>query len=210
MFGTHDLLLFIAAGLLLNVTPGPDMLYVMGRSSMQGSRAGFAAALGIGAGCFVHIIAGAVGLSALLAASATAFIALKIVGAIYLCYVGLSMLLPSRAAATAQDIQLAPVKLSAVFMQGFLTNALNPKVALFFLAFVPQFISTDAVHKWLAFLFLGAVFNVNGTLWNIFVAWLAARAGSRLRHSAVVAWLNRCIGAVFVFVGIRLAFAKAG
>lgn len=210
MFGTHDLLLFVVAGLLLNVTPGPDMLYVMGRSATQGWRAGLAAALGIGAGCFVHILAGAVGLSALLAASATAFTVLKIVGAIYLCYVGVSLLRSSKASALANDVQLAPARLSAVFMQGFLTNALNPKVALFFLAFVPQFIAADASQKWLAFLFLGAVFNVNGTLWNVFVAWIAARASSMLRRSAIVAWMNRCIGAVFVFLGVRLAFAKVG
>lgn len=208
MFGTHDFFLFLVAGLMLNVTPGPDMIYVMGRSSMQGGRAGLAAALGIGAGCFVHILAGAVGLSALLAASATAFAVLKIVGAVYLCYVGISMALSSRAAPTANDIQLAPAKVSAVFMQGFLTNTLNPKVALFFLAFVPQFISADAPQKWLAFLFLGTVFNLTGTLWNVFVAWAAARASSKLRQSALVAWLNRCIGAFFVFLGIRLAFAE--
>jgi threonine/homoserine/homoserine lactone efflux protein len=210
MFGTHDLLLFVVAGLLLNVTPGPDMLYVMGRGSMQGWRAGLAAALGIGAGCFVHILAGAVGLSALLAASATAFTVLKIVGAIYLCYVGVSMVLSSRKAATAPDMHAGPAKLSAVFMQGFLTNALNPKVALFFLAFVPQFIAADAPQKWLAFLFLGTLFNVTGTLWNMLVAWLAARASSALRQSASVVWLNRSLGALFVFLGIRLAFAKTG
>lgn len=210
MFGTHDFLLFLVAGLLLNVTPGPDMIYVMGRSSMQGWSAGLAAALGIGAGCFVHNLAGAVGLSALLAASATAFTVLKIVGAIYLCYVGVSMVMSSRAEAPPVEKEIAPAKLSAVFMQGFLTNTLNPKVALFFLAFVPQFISVDAPRKWLAFLFLGTVFNVTGTVWNILVAWIAARASSKLRRSAIVAWLNRCIGAFFVFLGIRLAFAKAG
>lgn len=207
MFGTHDFLLFVFAGLLLNITPGPDMLYVMGRSSTQGWPAGLAAAVGIGAGCFVHILAGAMGVSAVLAASATAFTVLKIVGAIYLCYVGLSMVL-SRAPAATPELQMAPVKLSAVFTQGFLTNALNPKVALFFLAFVPQFIAADAPQKWLAFVFLGTVFNVTGTAWNVLVARVAARASSKLRHSAVAAWLNRCIGAFFVFLGIRLAFAK--
>lgn len=209
MFGTHDFPLFVLAGLLLNVTPGPDMLYVIGRSAAQGGRAGLAAALGIGAGCFVHIVAGAVGLSALLAASATAFTVLKIVGAIYLCYVGVSLLRSAKTPAIANDARLPPARLSAVFMQGFLTNALNPKVALFFLAFVPQFIAADAPQKWLAFLFLGAVFNANGTLLNVLVAWLAARAGPMLRQSAIVAWMNRCIGAVFVFLGVRLAFAEA-
>lgn len=208
MFGTHDFLLFVFAGLLLNITPGPDMLYVMGRSSTQGWPAGFAAALGIGAGCFVHILAGALGVSAVLAASATAFTVLKIIGAIYLCYVGVSMLLSSRAPAATQELQLVPVKLSAVFTQGFLTNALNPKVALFFLAFVPQFIAVDAPRKWLAFVFLGTVFNVTGTLWNLLVARVAASAGSKLRRSTMAAWMNRCIGAFFVVLGVRLAFAK--
>jgi threonine/homoserine/homoserine lactone efflux protein len=209
MFGTHDFPLFLAAGLLLNITPGPDMLYVMGRSATQGWRAGCAAALGIGAGCFVHIVAAAVGISALLAASAMAFIVVKIVGAIYLCYVGV-MLLRARSATPANDVRLAPAAISSIFVQGFLTNALNPKVALFFLAFVPQFIRADAQQTWLAFLFLGTVFNVNGTVWNLFVAWMAARTSARLRQSALVAWLNRCIGAVFVFLGVRLAFAKMG
>jgi threonine/homoserine/homoserine lactone efflux protein len=180
----------------------------MGRSATQGWRAGCAAALGIGAGCFVHIIAAAVGLSALLAASATAFTIVKIVGAVYLCYVGVSLLI-SRAAAPAKDVQLAPASPISIFMQGFLTNTLNPKVALFFLAFVPQFIRADASETWLAFLFLGAVFNVNGTLWNLFVAWIAARTSTKLRQSALAVWMNRCIGGVFVFLGIRLAFAKA-
>jgi len=208
MFGTHDLPLFLAAGLLLNITPGPDMLYVMGRSMTQGWRAGFAAALGIGAGCFVHIIAAAVGLSALLAASATAFTLVKIVGAIYLCYVGFSLLL-AKAKTTASEVQLAPASLRSIFMQGFLTNALNPKVALFFLAFVPQFIRAEVQDTWLAFLFLGAVFNVNGTLCNLCVAWVAARTSSKLRQSALIAGLNRCIGGLFIYLGVRLAFAKS-
>ncbi|HEY3393589.1 MAG TPA: LysE family translocator [Lacipirellulaceae bacterium] len=144
MLGTHDLLLFVVAGLLLNLTPGPDMLYLMGRSSMQGRRAGVAATLGICAGGLVHTVGGAVGVSALLAASATAFTVLKIVGAVYLCYVGVSMVVSSRTAANIQDIDVAPVGLTTVFLQGLLTNVLNPKVALFFLSFVPQFIAADA------------------------------------------------------------------
>jgi threonine/homoserine/homoserine lactone efflux protein len=207
MLGTHDLALFILAGLLLNITPGPDMLYVIGRSAAQGRRAGFVAALGIGAGCFVHIFAAAIGVSALLVASATAFTLLKIVGAAYLCYVGLSLLLAKRTR-VASNMVITPARLTTVFMQGFLTNALNPKVALFFLAFLPQFIGTDAAHKALAFVFLGTLFNVTGTLWNLFVAWAAARAGVRLRQSSIVTWMNRGIGTLFVALGIRLAFSE--
>ena len=103
---------------------------------------------------------------------------------------------------------LVPVALRSVFVQGFLTNVLNPKVALFFLAFLPQFIDPDAPSKPLALLFLGAVFNLNGTLWNLFVAWSAARMSAGMKHSRLAAWFNRCIGGFFVYLGLRLAFAK--
>src|SRR5512132_3931442 len=118
MFGTHDFLLFVAAGVLLNITPGPDMLYIIGRSTTQGWRAGAAAALGIGAGCVVHIAAAALGLSAVLAASATAFTILKIVGAVYLVYVGISFIRASRPSPrVAPHVALAPTTLRTVFIQ---------------------------------------------------------------------------------------------
>jgi threonine/homoserine/homoserine lactone efflux protein len=209
VFGTQDLLLFVAAGLLLNVTPGPDMLYIMGRSTAQGFRAGAAAVLGIGAGCLVHIAAAALGISALLAASATAFTVLKLVGAAYLVYVGLSLLLAHVPARNAPAAALVAATAREIFVQGFFTNALNPKVALFFLAFVPQFIHPDAPDKALAFVILGVIFNFNGTLWNLGVAWITARTSARLRGGRLVGWLNRCIGAFFVYLGARLAFDEA-
>ena len=210
MLGTHDLGLFVLAGLLLNVTPGPDMLYIIGRSTSQGWRAGVAAALGVGAGCFVHIAAAALGISALITASATAFAILKIAGAIYLVYVGVSMIVRP---GTVEGRPKAPFdKLRAggtreVFTQGFLTNALNPKVALFFLAFLPQFISADAAEKPLAFLLLGVIFTFNGTLWNLFVAWGASRIRDALGGSAI-AWMQRCIGGFLVILGVRLALEE--
>jgi threonine/homoserine/homoserine lactone efflux protein len=211
MFGTHDFLLFVAAGVLLNITPGPDMLYIIGRSTAQGWRSGAAAALGIGAGCFVHIAAAALGLSAVLAASATAFTLLKIIGAAYLVYVGISLIRSSRSSpAAAPTVAFAPTTLRTVFVQGFLTNVLNPKVALFFLAFLPQFINADAPSKPLAFLFLGAVFNFNGTLWNLLVAWSAARFALAMGRNKLATWFNRCIGGLFVYLGVRLVFAKQG
>ena len=209
MLGTHDLLLFIGSGLLLNVTPGPDTLYIVGRSTTQGLRAGVVAALGIGAGTLVHIIAAAFGLSAILAASAGAFTAIKLIGAAYLVYVGLSLAFSSSPIDEIRATPLAPASLGTVFLQGFMTNVLNPKVALFFLAFLPQFVESDAANKALAFLFLGLVFNVNGTLWNLFVAWSAARVSAGLRQrTAALKWFNRCVGAIFVALGIRLALAR--
>jgi len=205
MFGTHDIALFVAAGLLLNITPGPDLLYIAARATREGIRAGVAAALGVGAGCLVHVAAAALGLSALLAASATAFSVLKLIGAVYLVYVGISLM---RAAPVAASAPPAPAALRTVFAQGFLTNALNPKVALFFLAFLPQFIDPQAASKPLAFLFLGIVFNFNGTLWNLLVAWLSARAGTHLARTRAAQWLGRVIGGFFVVLGVRLAFAR--
>ena len=203
MFGTHDLPLFVLAGVLLNVTPGPDMLYIIGRSTGQGWKAGAAATFGVSAGCSVHIAAAALGISALLTASATAFALLKVAGAIYLVYVGVSML---RARPLAIDAKAGAERdsLRGIFAQGFLTNALNPKVALFFLAFLPQFIEADAALKPLAFVFLGAIFTFTATLWNLFVAWTAARMREAL-GSRAVAWFQRAIGAFFVYLGIRLA-----
>jgi threonine/homoserine/homoserine lactone efflux protein len=209
LFGTHDLWLFVLSGLLLNVTPGPDTLYIVGRSSTQGWRAGAVAALGIGTGALVHICAAALGLSALLAASATAFTAVKIIGAVYLVYVGISLI---RSQGSPQSPTSGSgnrsASLRAIFFQGFLTNVLNPKVALFFLAFLPQFVASDAASKPLAFLFLGAIFDVNGTLWNLLVAWSTARLSMRLGASGLFKlWFNRSVGSVFVFIGLRLALA---
>jgi len=210
MLGTHDLPLFVLSGLLLNLTPGPDTLYIVGRSTAQGWRAGAVAALGIGAGIFVHITAAAVGLSAILSASAAAFTVIKIAGAIYLVYVGISLLRSSESTSRLPSATPPAAPLRTVFLQGFLTNALNPKVALFFIAFLPQFVDQAAPHKPMALLFLGMVFNFNGTLWNLFVAWSSARLGKDLMRSpAFSRWFNRCVGGLFVWLGIRLAFSRA-
>nr|WP_297524501.1 LysE family translocator [uncultured Roseateles sp.] len=220
MLGTHDLGLFIASGLLLNMTPGPDSLLIMARSATQGFRAGSAAALGIGAGTCIHILAAALGLSALLSASTAAFTVVKLLGAAYLVYLGAGMLFKRRAAEATpenghQEQDLAPppaAPLRKIFAQGFLTNVLNPKVGLFFLAFVPQFISPEAPSKAAAFLFLGAVFNVNGMLWCHLLAWSSAVAGARARGQGwartLGRWLNRGIGALFLAFGVRLAMAE--
>jgi threonine/homoserine/homoserine lactone efflux protein len=210
MLGTHDLGLFVLAGLLLNITPGPDMLYIIGRGTSRGWRAGAAAALGVGAGCFVHIAAAALGISALITASATAFAILKIAGAIYLMYVGVSMIVrPELVEGGTESARPEPVEggTKHTFIQGFLTNVLNPKVALFFLAFLPQFISADATAKPLAFLLLGVIFTFNATLWNLFVAWSAARMSHALGGRAL-AWMQRCIGGFLVALGVRLALEE--
>lgn len=211
MFGTQDLTLFIVSGLLLNIAPGPDSLLIMARSASQGFRAGSAAALGVGSGTLVHVLAAALGLSALMAASSWAFGLVKLLGAAYLVYIGLSLLLRRAAAEGPPEaaVTLPRQSLRSIYLQGLLTNVLNPKVALFFLAFVPQFIAADAPSKPLAFVFLGLVFNLNGMLWCHFLAWSTAQASRRITASPrVVSWLNRAIGAVFLGFGLRLALAQ--
>ncbi|WP_309681504.1 LysE family translocator [Polaromonas sp.] len=211
------LLLFIAAGLLLNLTPGPDVLYIVTSALRSGARAGVVAAFGVTAGCFVHIFAAAVGVSALMAASATAFTLLKWAGAAYLVYVGLRLLLarapaegaPSAINSVADDAHgTGATALKDVFFQGFWTNALNPKVALFFLAFVPQFIAPGVQNKPLAFLLLGLLFNFNGLWvnigWALAAAWLARRVGAVQRGMHK---LERAAGLMFIGFGLKLALS---
>lgn len=210
MFGIHDLALFVVSGLLLNIMPGPDSLLIMTRSATQGWRAGSAAALGIGTGTFVHIFAAALGLSAILATSAAAFTVVKLAGAAYILYLAIGMLLSKRGdGGEAKPLAVAPLPLRRIYAQGILTNVLNPKVALFFLAFVPQFIDANAPHKALAFLVLGAIFNINGMLWCHALALFTAQARARLKlNPAVTPWLNRATGGLFVWLGVKLALAK--
>lgn len=208
MLGVHDLWLFVLSAFLLNVTPGPDTLYIVGRSTAQGLRGGVLAALGIGAGALVHVSAAALGLSAILAASATAFTAVKLAGAGYLLYVGVGLLRSKSPPARVDASGSCEFSMRGVFMQGFLTNVLNPKVALFFLAFLPQFVAAEASSKPLAFLVLGIIFDFNGTLWNLFVAWTTARLSKLAPSAAFKVWFNRCVGALFIGVGIRLALAR--
>ncbi|WP_282341536.1 MULTISPECIES: LysE family translocator [Pseudomonas] len=208
MFGIHDLPLFIVSGLLLNMLPGPDSLLILSRSAAQGWRAGSVASFGVGAGIFVHVLAAALGLSALLATSATAFALVKYAGAAYLLYVGIGLLLSKAPAERASQTALSALPYRRIFLQGFLTNALNPKVALFFLAFVPQFIAPDSTDKTLAFVLLGCLFNLNAMLWCHLLAVVAAYAGQRVKATAAQArWLNRLVGGFFVGLGLKLALS---
>ena len=209
MLGIHDLPLFIVSGLLLNMAPGPDSLLIVTRSATQGWRAGSAAALGIGAGCTVHIAAAAFGLSAILATSAAAFAIVKYAGAAYRLYVGLSLLFSRRRHDAAPAPLQQPRPWRTIFLQGLATNLLNPKVAIFFLAFVPQFIDADAPNKALAFIVLGAIFNLNSMLWSHLLAVAGAQASRRLRVGAgALRWIDRSVGALFVSFGVKLALAQ--
>lgn len=208
----QHLLLFIAAGWLLNLTPGPDVLYVVTNSLRCGARAGIVAGLGITAGCFVHIFAAAVGMGALLATSTLAFTLLKWAGAVYLLWVGSKILLSKSTQATTDLVAIAKAaprqSLKAIFLGGFWTNVLNPKVVIFFLAFVPQFIAPGTENKALAFVLLGVLFNLNAVPvnlgWALAAAWIARR-GAVQRG---MRWLDRAAGVMFIGFGLKLAFAE--
>lgn len=208
MFGIHDFGLFLVAGILLNLAPGPDTAYIVGRSVAQGREAGVASALGITVGSILHTCAAALGLSAILATSAWAFGFLKIIGGGYLVFLGIKMLLERRAALNVpSDFRRSTTM--AAFRQGIFTNILNPKVALFFLAFLPQFIDPSSDTKVAAFITLGLTFVVTGTVWCLILALSASAFSGRLRGNQTVAqWLNRAVGALFVFLGVRLVATR--
>ena len=208
MFGIHNYWLFIASGLLLNITPGQDTLYIVGRSLSQGRRAGVLSVLGISTGCLVHTLAAAFGLSAVLAASSEAFMVVKLIGAAYLVYLGFQMIL-GRASAPRQLTTGQPARGWMIYRQGILTNVLNPKVALFFLAFLPQFIESRSNTKVLAFLILGLTFIFNGTIWCMLVVWFSSAFSQRLRQRrSMESWLKRAAGALFVGLGLKIALEK--
>jgi threonine/homoserine/homoserine lactone efflux protein len=208
MFGIHDFGVFLAAGVLLNLTPGPDTVYILGRSIAQGREAGVASALGICVGSIFHTCAAALGLSAILATSSVAFGAIKLLGGAYLVFLGVKLLLDRRGKLSLPS-NFKQRTSTAAFQQGVLTNVLNPKVALFFLAFLPQFIDPGSGAKLLAFLLLGLTFVTTGTIWCLILAWFASAFSEPLRaNGTIVQWLNRAAGALFVFLGLRLATAK--
>jgi len=212
MIAVEHLGWFMVSGVVLNLTPGPDVLFIVSQTMRAGVRHGMVAALGITAGCFVHVAAAALGVGALLAASATAFNVLKWVGAAYLAWTGARLLFRS----TAQPLvvlppdgrAVQPPALRTVFWRGFATNVLNPKVVLFFLAFVPQFIAPDAAHPALTFVGLGVLFNFNALLvclgWALAAAWLSGHV-TRVRQA--LDWLDRAAGVLFMGFGVKLALS---
>jgi threonine/homoserine/homoserine lactone efflux protein len=197
---------FLVAAFALNLAPGPDMLYVIGRSVGQGRKAGIVSSLGVFVGCWVHILAAAFGIAALLRSSPVAFSAVRYAGAAYLIYLGIKMLAQKTDLASQQ---LKAESLGAIFRQGAITNVLNPKVAIFFLAFLPQFIDAHRGSVALQIVVLGLIFNVGGTLVNLAVAYAGGTLGELLRRNQSIARLQRRFtGLIFVGLGLRLAWQK--
>jgi threonine/homoserine/homoserine lactone efflux protein len=211
--GIHDLGLFVLTGLVLNLTPGADTLLVVSRSAAGGWRDGAKAALGIQLGCLVHATAAALGVAALLAASAQAFRVLTWAGAAYLAWLGFKMLRDGLRPAASADASAAkagpPTRARSAFVQGLLTNVLNPKVGLFFLAFVPQFIRADSASPVAAFLALGLLFDLTGGSWLLIVAALTVRLRAAVKP-AFGRWLQGLGGALFLGLAWRLATDRKG
>lgn len=208
MLGIHDFGIFLAASILLNLTPGTDTFYIIGRTLSQGRSAGIASVLGIASGAMVHTLAAALGVSALLAASATAFLLIKLAGAGYLVYLGATMLLTHQSPSSfTKDV--SPSGSFTVYRQGLLANLLNPKVALFFLAFLPQFISARGGDTHLAVMALGLCFIITSTVWCFCLVWFASGLRGCLNKDArAVTVLHRAAGGLFIFLGLRLAVSE--
>ncbi|MBI3710056.1 MAG: LysE family translocator [Proteobacteria bacterium] len=206
MFDPITLLVFMAAALALNVTPGPDMLFIIGNGVARGAPTGVAAALGIGCGGLVHMAAAALGVSALLAASPLAFDIVRLGGAAYLAWLGIKAI-RGAGAPLAPTAPQAACGTSAVIWQGMLTNVLNPKVALFFLAFLPQFVDASRGSVALQIVVLGLLFNAQGTLVNVLVGLGSGRVGGWLARNPLVARVQGwCCGLLFLGLAARLAF----
>jgi len=210
MLGIHAYPVFVLTGILLNLTPGQDTMFIIGRSLANGTRAGVAAAFGICVGSIGHTLLAALGLSAILAASPLAFTLVKLAGAIYLVYLGARLLLtkhPHREARLPGPPARAAVR--SAFTQGILTNLLNPKVALFFLALLPQFIDPASARKTLAFVALGATFVTTGLIWCLVLAAAAGRLQAFFRRNpSAGVLLDRLVGALFLALGARLAWTR--
>ena len=203
----QSLLVFIGAGLLLNITPGPDVLYIVGRSLGQGRVAGLVSVIGISTGCLFHVTSAALGLSALMLALPLAYDTIRYAGAAYLVWLGVRAIATKASPLHMQRVD--PERLGRVFRQGVLTNLLNPKVALFFLAFLPQFTDPAQGPVPLQIALLGLIFIGNGTIVCVVYALAASWLGEWLKTRYDVAtWLNRSMGALFIGLGVRLALAN--
>jgi threonine/homoserine/homoserine lactone efflux protein len=209
MLGIHHYWLFIATAVVLVLTPGQDTFFILGRSLAGGRREGIAAALGITAGSIVHTLLAALGLSALLATSPYAFMVVKFAGAAYLIYIGVRALLSRASGLPGENGRASKDGFWPAFRQGVITNILNPKVALFFLALMPQFISATSDNKVAAFLVLGVTFMALGVVWCVILAVAAASLrGMFLRRPSMAGVLNKIAGSMFIGLGLRLATAR--
>jgi RhtB (resistance to homoserine/threonine) family protein len=209
MFGIINFEAFLLAGIILNLTPGSDTMYILGRSISQGKKAGILSALGIATGALVHCLFAALGLSIILAKSALAFEIVKYVGAAYLIFLGVKMLISKSNGEFDLKKENKQVNYRKIYISGIFTNVLNPKVALFFLAFLPQFINPEHAQNFMPFLILGLTFVFTGTIWCLTLAIFSSKLSDKIRQNyKIKKWLDKITGGIFVALGIKLALTK--
>ncbi|TVT52385.1 MAG: LysE family translocator [Azoarcus sp. PHD] len=202
----HTLAAFLAVSVLITLAPGPDNLMVLGQSLARGRAAGFGIAVGCALGCFTHTLWAALGVSAALASSPTVFAALKLAGAGYLCWIGIQTLINARVAQVVHNGGSTPTPWASQVRRGFIANAINPKVALFFLAFLPQFVRAEDGGATAQMIALGAVFALQTIFVFGAIAYAAGTLGRVLaRHGRASIWLERMAGALFIGLAARLA-----
>ncbi|WP_417823412.1 LysE family translocator [Thalassospira lucentensis] len=209
---------FLIAAVLLNVSPGPDMAYIIGQTAVHGRKIGFFSSFGVVSGAFVHVFAAALGLSAILATSALAFSIVKWVGVAYLVWLGIGALRSSfaKSAPTSDIDDIASARVTAhnvtafqAWRQGAMIDVLNPKVAIFFMAFLPQFVHPEQGHGALQFLILGTTVNLIGLVVEGAIVLMVGAAALRIKgNGALGAWLQRSLGAMFIALGVRLAITE--
>jgi threonine/homoserine/homoserine lactone efflux protein len=209
MFGIDNYIGFLLAAILLNLTPGADTMYIVTRSVAQGKKAGVVSVLGIATGLVFHTLLAALGLSIILMTSEAIFMGVKYLGAGYLVFIGIKMIIDKSGVFENQHIGFAKTDLVKIYRQGVLTNVLNPKVALFFISFLPQFILPEHAAGPLPFLLLGGTFLTTGTIWCLFLAYTSSVMTNALRNNETIGnFMQKVSGTVFVAVGLQLAFKR--
>lgn len=210
MFDTTKLFLFLTAAALLAVAPGPGMLYVLARCLAGGKREGVLSALGTFLGGMVHVLAAALGVSLILARSAVAFATVKYIGAAYLCFLGIRMILDARKNGEVTDATLQTIRPARnPLWQGIATEVLNPKTALFFLSFIPQFVNRASGHVFIQFVMLGTISVVMNTTADLIVIGMAGPLGEKIRSSAKFRRRQRTVtGAIMIGLGTYLATSE--
>ena len=209
MCGIENYLGFIIAGILLNLTPGADTMYILTRSITQGRKAGIYSVLGITTGGLIHTTLAAFGLSIILAKSAFAFNTIKYIGVAYLVYLGIKMIIDKNNLFDNKTQKIETTDLFKIYRQGLITNVLNPKVALFFLSLLPQFINPHYANGPIPFLILGATFMTTGTIWCLILAYSASLITKTLRNNDRIGkMMQKISGFIFIGLGIKILTDK--
>lgn len=200
---------FILTGLLLNITPGNDTIFILSRSMAQGKKAGIMSVLGIATGSLIHTTLAAFGLSIIIAKSILAFNIIKYAGAAYLLYIGYKMLTDKTRLNTDTSLSENLINLRKIYLDGVITNVLNPKVALFFISFLPQFINPHTTNTIIPFIKLGVTFTITGTIWCLILANFASIIFSKLKNNKKLSnYVNKTCGGVLIALGIKIALTS--